>query len=61
MFSNLVKKGKKLVGMETEDYKQKFYYSESKVKELEDKLSFLCKQLHSVMQQVDVCTKDIKK
>ena len=47
--------------METEDYKQKFYYSESKVKELEDKLSFLCKQLHSVMQQVDVCTKDIKK
>jgi hypothetical protein len=28
---------------------------------LEDKLSFLCKQLHSVMQQVDVCTKDIKK
>ena len=32
MFSNLVKKGKKLVGMETEDYKQKFYYSESKVK-----------------------------
>jgi len=57
MFGNIVKKTKQLVGIDTEDYKSKFIYSEHRAKELEDKLTFLCRQLNLIMKQVDVCTK----
>lgn len=61
MLRNLVNKTKKAFGVDAEDYKTKFYYSEEKVKELEGKLTFLCRQLNSVIEQVDTCTKEIKK
>jgi multidrug resistance efflux pump len=61
LFANIVKKTKQLVGLDTEDYKQKYRHAEQRAKEAEDKMMFLCRQLHSVMEQVDVCTRGFKK
>jgi multidrug resistance efflux pump len=61
MFANLVKKTKQMVGLDTEDYKQKYHHAERRAQEAEEKMMFLCKQLHSVMEQVDVCTKDFRR
>jgi ribosomal protein S24E len=61
LFANIVKKTKGMFGMDTEDYKSKFYYSEARAKELEEKLMFLCRQMHAVMDQVDTCTKGMVK
>jgi len=61
MFAKFIKKTKQMVGLDTEDYKQKYYYAEQRAKEAEEKMMFLCRQLHTVMDQVDVCTKEFRK
>jgi len=57
MFTNVVKKTKKFFGVDTEDYKSKYFYELQRSKELEEKLNFFCGQLTAVLKQVDACGK----
>ena len=53
MFGDLVRKTKRMVGIDTEDYKSKFFYSEKRVQELENKMFVVQEHLDSIIKLIN--------